>query len=174
MRTKKTAHFALLLALALVLSYFESLIPLFSVIPGGKIGLANIVTMVVFCLFGAWPALWFGLLRCLLSAVLVSGVFAFLYSGAGTVLSVLCMAVGQKLLKDKVSEIGLSILGAVFFNAGQLIVCACVLGSTAIFRYFPTLGIVSSIAGFVTGYIANRTNRYMMGNIFKNNRMETE
>ena len=69
MHTKSTAVFALFCALALVLGYFENLIPAFLVVPGGKIGLANIVTMVVFCLMGAKPALAFGVLRCFLSSV---------------------------------------------------------------------------------------------------------
>ncbi len=153
MRTKKLTLFSLLLAIALVLGLFESLIPVFSVVPGGKIGLANIVTMTIFCLYSLPEAMVFGMVRSLLTAVLCSGISAFFYSFAGSVLSVLAMWLFRKLLKGRVSEIGLSVLGAVWFNIGQLIVAAIFLGTVQIFRYFPALGIVSAIAGLVTGYV---------------------
>lgn len=156
MRTKSMAVFALLCALALVIGYFETFVSFFWVVPGGKIGLANIITMVVFCLLGTKSALIFGSLRSLLSALLYSGFFAFFYSLAGTVMSVLSMAAAKKLLKRRVSEIGISVIGAVFFNLGQLTVCATVLNSMEIFRYFPALLTVSAIAGSITGYAAQR------------------
>ena len=167
MHTKTTAVFALFCALALVLGYFENLIPVSLVVPGGKIGLANIVTMVVFCLMGAKPALAFGVLRCFLSSVLYSGFFAFFYGSAGTVLSVLSMAAAKMMLRDKVSEIGLSIIGAAFFNLGQLAVCAAVLESLGVFRYFPALLLVSAVAGSLTGYAANRIIPLCMEKNFK-------
>lgn len=154
MRTKKITVFALLCAVGLVLGFFESMIPGFSVVPGGKIGLANIVTIVVFCIFPVSEALAFALFRSLLTAVLISGMSAFFYSAAGSVLTVLSMALVRKILKTRVSEIGLSIVGAVFFNIGQLTVASIVLGSAQVFRYFPALGVVSAFAGLVTGYIA--------------------
>ena len=153
MRTNKLTLFSLLLATALVLGFFESLIPAFSVAPGGKIGLANVVTMTVFCLFSLPEALLFGIVRSLLTAVLFSGISAFFYSCIGSVLSVLAMWFFRKILKDRVSEIGLSLLGAVWFNVGQLAVAACFLGTVQIFRYFPALGIVSAFSGLLTGYI---------------------
>lgn len=161
MRTKKMALFALLCSAALVIGYFENLIPAFSVVPGGKIGLANIVTMMVFCLFSPAEALIFGILRCFLSSVLYSGLFAFLYSCVGTVLSIAAMTAARKVLKQRVSECGLSVIGAVFFNAGQLAVCSAVLESVAVFRYFPALLMVSAFAGSLTGYVAKKINVYV-------------
>lgn len=153
MRTKKLTAVSLLLATALVLGFFENLIPAFSVAPGGKIGLSNIVTMTVFCLFSLPEALLFGIVRSLLTSVLFSGISAFFYSCIGSVLSVLTMWLFRKILKNRVSEIGLSVLGAVWFNVGQLTVAACFLGTVQIFRYFPALGIVSAFAGLLTGYV---------------------
>ena len=83
LRTKKITTFALLCAVGLVLSFVESMIPGFSVVPGGKIGLANIVTMVVFCLFPVSETLVFALFRSLLTAVLASGFSAFFYRKIG-------------------------------------------------------------------------------------------
>ncbi len=161
MRTKKLTAFALLCAVALVLGFLESTIPALSVVPGGKIGLANIVTMMVFCLYSLPEALFFGMLRSLLSAVLYSGATAFFYSAAGSCLCVLSMWLFWKILNRHVSEIGLSIIGAVFFNIGQLAVASVVLGSIQIFRYFPALGIISAFAGAVTGYVAKSLMMYI-------------
>ncbi len=161
MRTKKLTMLSLLLATSLVIGFFESLLPVFSVLPGGKVGLANSVTMLVFCLFSFPEALVFGIMRSLLSAVLYSGFSAFFYSAAGTALSIFAMYMFGKTFKKSVSEIGLSVLGAVFFNIGQLTVACAVLETAEIFRYFPVLGVVSVFAGALTGYIAQTVLRYL-------------
>ncbi len=156
MRTKRYVLLALFCALAAVLGYFEQLVPAFTVIPGGKIGLANVVTMVVFGLFGVKTALLFGVLRCLVSALLYSGVSAFVYSLAGTVLSVFAMFLSDKLLKQRASLTGISVIGAVFFNIGQLVVASFVLETTVVFRYFPVLGVLSALSGVLTGYLGKQ------------------
>ena len=169
MRTEKLTSLSILCAVALVLGFMESMIPAFAVIPGGKLGLANIVTMVVFCMFSFPETMLFGLLRSLLSAVLYSGFSAFFYSIAGTVFSVLSMFLLKKMLKERVSEVGLSVTGAVFFNVGQLTVASLVLGTIQIFRYFPVMGILSAFAGVITGYIAGGLIGYVNRKKSKNN-----
>lgn len=161
MRIEKRNLFSLFCALALVLGYFESCLPVFSVVPGGKVGLANIVTMVVFCLFSLPEALCFGILRSLLTAVLFSGFSAFFYSAAGSVCSVLSMWIFRKILCDKISPVGLSVIGSVGFQIGQLMVAACVLETVQIFRYFPALGILSAFAGLITGTVSNMLLQYI-------------
>lgn len=170
LRTKKLALFSLLCALSVVIGYFENLIPAFSVVPGGKIGLANAVTMVVFCFMGPVYALLFGVLRCFLSSVLYSGFFALFYSLAGTFCSVLSMTLAKKVLNDHVSEVGLSVIGAAFFNFGQLAVCAAVLWNVQVFRYFPALLLISPFAGAATGYAANNVNRYLHITVWKSSK----
>ena len=161
LRTKKLTALALLCALALVLGFFESLLPVFSIVPGGKIGFANIVTMVVFCLFSLPEAIGFGLFRSLLTSVMFSGFSAFFYSAVGSFCSVLSMWIAKKLLRERVSEIGLSVLGAASFHIGQLTVASVVLGTVQIFRYFPALGMISAFAGLITGYAAKMLLKYM-------------
>lgn len=156
MRTKTITTLALFCAAALVLGYFENALPIFSVVPGGKIGLANAVTMVIFYLMGAKTGLLFGVLRCLLSAALYQGFSALAYGLAGTVLSILAMTISSKLLRVRTSPIGISIIGAAFFNVGQLVVCVAVLESGIVFRYLPALLAVSAFSGALTGDIARR------------------
>ena len=156
MRTKTITTLALFCAAALVLGYFENTLPVFSVVPGGKIGLANAVTMIIFYLMGAKKGLLFGALRCLLSAALYQGFSALAYGLAGTVLSVLAMTISSKLLRARTSPIGISIIGAAFFNVGQLAVCAAVIESGIVFHYLPALLAVSAFSGALTGDIARR------------------
>lgn len=161
MRTKKITMLSILCAVGMVLSFLESMLPVFSVVPGSKIGLANIVTMVVFGLFSLPETIAFALFRSLLTAVLVSGFSAFFYSAAGGVCTVLAMGLFRRMLKKNVSPVGLSVIGAASFHIGQLTVASFVLETVEIFRYFPALGIVSAFAGLLTGYIAKKINAYI-------------
>lgn len=156
LRTKAITTLALMCAAGLVLGYLENALPILSVVPGGKIGLANAVTMLVFCTMGAKTGLLFGALRCLLSAALYQGFSALAYSLAGTIFSVLAMALCQKILQNRTSPIGISIIGAAFFNVGQLAVCAIVIESGVAFYYLPALLAASSVSGAITGDIARR------------------
>lgn len=161
MRTKKLALFSLFCALGTVIAFFENLVPFFNVIPGGKIGLANCVTMVVFSLFSPLETLLFGLLRGLLSSVLFSGIQSFVYSAVGTIFSVIAMTALKKLLKNNITEIGISVTGALFFNIGQILVCSFVVSNVQVFRYLSVLGIISAVSGIVTGYISKMIILYL-------------
>ena len=169
MRTKTLSLLSILCALALVIGFFESFIPVMSVIPGGKIGLSNCVTMVVFLWFSLEKTLAFSVLRSVLTAILFGGVSSLFYSLPGTIFSVFSMFFAKKLLKGKASAIGLSIIGAFFFNAGQILSATFVLRSIHILRYFPVLGILSCFSGLATGYIGKLLTKHL---IFKNNGME--
>lgn len=157
MRTKKITYFAVLLALSLSLGYFENMMPGINGLAGGRIGLANIVTMLVFSLNGGVPALVFGILRSFISAVLYQGISSLIYSITGSVMSVLSMLIAKKLLKTRVSEVGLSITGASFFNIGQLLAFSLVLKSGEVLRYLPVYLVISAFAGLVTGFCAKKT-----------------
>lgn len=169
MRTKKLVLFSLFLALSMVISYFESLIPTLSVLPGAKIGLANCVTLFVFFAISKKDALAFCVIRPALQALLLSGATSFLFGAAGGLCSFLSMYITEKILGKKVSEIGISAIGAFFFNIGQITVCAMFVSSAEVFRYLPVLGIVSAVSGFLTGLITQKLCIYLK---FKNLRME--
>ena len=94
---KRTAVMGLLLALALILSYVESLIPLPIGIPGIKIGLANIVTIVVLCKLGLADAVLVSALRIFLSSLLFGNFTIMIYSLAGAAVSMLFMWISVKL-----------------------------------------------------------------------------
>ena len=92
MSAKKTAFYGMFLALALVAGYIEQLIPINLGIPGVKLGLANIVTMLLLYIVGVPAACLISVLRILLSGFLFGSGFAMVYSAAGAAMSMLVMA----------------------------------------------------------------------------------
>lgn len=153
LRTKRLTLIAVLTAAGLVLGFVEAKIPVLSSVPGGKIGLANITSLISLYLLGLPCAVIVSLLRCFLLALLCGAPMSFLYSGTGALLSCTVMFFAKKGLKTA-SEAGVSILGAVAFNFGQTAVAAVVLSNINIMRYFPVLCVISAFSGAATGICA--------------------
>ena len=109
MSAKKTAFYGMFLALALVAGYIEQLIPINLGIPGVKLGLANIVTMLLLYIAGVPAACLISALRILLSGFLFGSGFAMVYSAAGAAMSMLVMALLKK--TKKFSSVGVSVAG---------------------------------------------------------------
>lgn len=152
MNTKRITEFGLLLAISLVLAYFESLLPVMVAVPGVKLGLANIVTMLVLYRNGFKNAFFFMTLRVVMAGFLFSGVTGILYSFAGGMLSILAMSLAKRF--SFFSAVGVSILGAVCHNAGQIIAALLVMENAHILYYFPVLCVSGTISGFLTGYLS--------------------
>ena len=144
---KTIAHIALLSSLALIFSYVEAIIPYNPAIPGIKLGIANVVTVIALYKFGWKDAACVSVLRIVLAGLLFNGVFGMLYSLAGATVSFIGMLI---LKKTKLfSVVGVSMAGGVFHNLGQLLVAAALIEDLRIFFYFPVLlfsGIISGIA----------------------------
>ena len=152
MKAKNVALYGLLIALALVLSYLESLVPLSFAVPGIKMGLPNIVVVFALYRLRARDAAVISLVRVLLVSVLFGNVFSLAYSAAGAALSLLVML----LLKStgKFSETGVSVAGAVAHNAGQILVAVFVLETGRLVYYLPVLCISGTVAGVCIGLVS--------------------
>ena len=146
-------------ALAIILGYVEMLLPVFFVVPGMKLGLANLVTVIVLYRYRAKEAAVISLIRIVVIGFLFANLFSILYSLAGAALSLLCMTAARRF--SGLSIVGVSILGGVTHNLGQLIVAALVVENGNVFYYFPALlisGLVTgALIGIVTGEILKRT-----------------
>ena len=139
-------------ALALGLSYLESLIPTFLPIPGMRLGLSNLLTVVLLYRASLRSAATVLFLRILLSALLFGTPVSFLYSLAGAVFSFLFMVFFHRVLP--MSIFGVSMVGGVFHNVGQIL-CACLLlGSQTVFYYLPFLLPAGLVFGFCIGFLA--------------------
>lgn len=150
-KTKRTALCAVLIALALALSYTERFIPLQLVVPlpGIKLGLANIVTLVALYLLGPRQAFLILIPRCVLGAVFGGGITGLLFSLLGGVLALLTMAGARRL--GLFSVYGVSVLGAAAHNVGQILAAMGLMQSVYIGAYLPYLSLVAIVTGLTTG-----------------------
>ncbi len=154
---RTVTRMALFLAVALILSWVEAVLPFQIPVPGVKLGLANIVTMVVLYQYSFPAALLFGVLRVLLSAFFLGRLSGVLFGLCGTVFAV----VGMALLKRSgcFSPLGVSAAGAVLHGAGQLAVAALLL-TPAVWTLLPLLGISSAFCGVITWIPVGILGRY--------------
>lgn len=153
MLKNKTAYFGVFTALALIFSYVETLVPIQFGIPGVKLGLANLIIVILLYQRNVKEALLLSITRIVLSGFLFSNLFSILYSLAGGVLSLGVMAFLKK--QESFSVIGVSIAGGVAHNMGQLVIAMVVVETYRVGYYFPVLLIAGLLTGFAIGVIAN-------------------
>ena len=152
MKTKKVAMLGLSIALAMIMSYIEVLVPLSFAVPGIKMGLANIVIIFVLYKIGTKEAILVSLIRVFLVSLLFSNVMAMAYSIAGAVLSLSVMWLLKK--TDRFSFVGVSIAGGIMHNVGQIIMACLVTVTSELMYYLPVLIISGTVAGILIGIVA--------------------
>ena len=151
-RSKKITICAAFTAVGLVLGYIESFIVFPIRVPGVRIGLANIVTVMCLYTLGASYSAIVLLIRIVLSAILFGSPVSFAYSAAGASAALLGMIL---LKRSGFSIYGVSFFGAVIHNVAQTAVAYFMVTSVYIFTYLPVLIIAGAFAGLITGFIAN-------------------
>ncbi len=139
-------------AIAMVLSYVESLIPLSFAVPGIKLGLANIAVVFVLYKLGAKEAVLVSLIRILWMAVLFGNFLTLAYSVAGAVLSLTAMILLKR--SERFSTVGVSVVGGILHNAGQILVAAIVMDTAQIAYYLPVLCVSGIAAGVAIGLVS--------------------
>ena len=149
---KRITTAGLLIALAMILSYLELLIPFNFGIPGVKLGLANLVVVSALYLFGARQAFAISIVRILLVSVTFGNMAALLYSIAGGLLSYLVMLLISRI--KGFSIIGTSVAGGVSHNIGQLVVAILVIENLNMALYIPVLVIAGTLTGLLIGIAA--------------------
>ncbi len=163
MRNKKVQQVALsglLTSLMLVFGFIERQFPLPVPVPGIKLGLANSVLLYALYMLGIRQTIVLMLLKSLMSWLIYMNLSAMLYSFAGGVLSVAAMILVSRM--KGVSPIGVSALGAVFFNIGQILMAAWVLGTPQlIVTYLPVLMVSGVLTGILTGVIAKLVMKHL-------------
>lgn len=187
--TRKIAQLGFFLALALILAYVESLIPFSFGIPGIKLGLPNLIVVLLLCggitgqdsrerdialqddteqidrrksgMYGnsAREAFIVNILRIILSGFLFSNLYTILYALAGALLSFIAMLIGRRM--RCFSVIGISVLGGVFHNIGQIIVAMLVVETVYVGYYVPFLIAAGTVTGAVLGIAAMELMPYL-------------
>ena len=155
------AYYGLLIALAFVFSYIESLIPFSVGIPGVKLGLGNLVSVITLYTLGWQAAAAVSLVRVILTGFTFGSMSMMMYGLAGAALSLLVMILSRHF--DLFDITGVSIAGGVAHNIGQIAVAAMVLESSAIFYYLPVLLLSGSIAGAVIGFLGGLIVKRLQG-----------
>ena len=145
---------SIFVSLGIILQYVENTI-LFTPVPGGKLGLSNIVSVINIFLFGGQNALIVSVLRAFLGTMLMGGISALPYSLAGAFVSTLAMWGAKKYFYPKLSMVGISVIGACLHNVSQIFVASIVFSSGYVFSYTPVLLVVGVICGVVTGVAAH-------------------
>lgn len=159
---KRVCIIAMLLAIAIVLNVVESFIPVF--IPGVKLGLANVIILIMLYEFKIYEALAVDILRILVVGLL-RGTFAqptFFMALSGGILSFIIMMLFSRL--KFFSVIGVSVLGSVSHACGQILVAIILLGTSAVVYYLPFIGMLSIATGIFSGIL---TRTYLKRSITK-------
>lgn len=150
--TKKLARLALLTALSLLAAWLEAtLLPPLG-IPGAKVGLANLFTVLALEMYGVREALGVTLARVLLSALLFGSLASLIYALSGALLAVGTMALVRK--TRRFSCVGVSVAGGVSHNLGQLAAAALAAQTVGLAAYLAPLMAAGALAGFVNGLVA--------------------
>ena len=152
MMKKKVAYLGVFAAAAMLLSYVESLVPVFVTVPGLKLGLANLATVLVLYLYSWKEAAVVSAVRILLTGFLFGNLFSIAFSAAGGFLSLLMMALLKK--SGRFSMTGASIAGGVFHNVGQLCIAALVVSNFRILYYLTVLLISGLVTGALIGILS--------------------
>lgn len=153
MKTKKIAYLGLLIALAFVFSYIEFLIPVNLGIPGAKLGLANLVIIVALYTINEKDAFVLSMIRIVLVGFTFANLASMLYSLAGGILSFFTMVLAKR--SKKLSLTGVSVIGGIFHNVGQIIIAICVVKTASLIYYLPVLMVAGITAGVAIGILGS-------------------
>jgi heptaprenyl diphosphate synthase len=161
MKTRNVAMYGMLIALAFILSYIESIIPIPVPVPGIKIGLANLVVITALFTMGPKQAFVLSMLRIVLVGFTFGNLSTMMFSFAGGMLSWLLMVAAKRW--KRFSMTGVSILGGIGHNTGQILVAMWVINNSVLLYYLPFL----IISGLVTGAVIGIVGALITANIKK-------
>lgn len=150
---KKIVIIAIFITLALVLSYVDSLIPFAIMVPGIKIGLANIVIILSLYMIGEKETILISTIRVILSSLLFGTMLTFAYSMTGAILSLIIMIILKQ--KTTLAMMTISIIGAVSHNIGQIIMAVIIMSTKEIIYYLPILMIIGVVSGTIIGILSS-------------------
>lgn len=151
----KAVMISIFASLAVVLGIVESLIPFTAVVPGAKLGLGNIMVLTCLYYFSGRDALLLIVIKTLLTSFLLGSFSTFLFSFMGAMTSFLIMYTMLRYARNSFSLMGVSVMGGVAHNVGQLAAASFVLGTTKIYYYLPFLLVSGFVTGIFVGIAAN-------------------
>lgn len=164
MQYKKIPYLSVFTALAILMGYVESLVPLPFLVPGMKLGLGNVIILMLLYLMDLKSTFFVSLIKVLLSGLLFSGFASTLYSLSGAMVALLFMVIGKKI--KALGVMGVSVLGGLGHNLGQIAVAICVIENLNLLYYLPVLLVCGTVTGILVGIAGNTALRYI-GHFFE-------
>lgn len=161
---KRMVFLSMLVATGLALGIVESMIPLPFAAPGARLGLSNIVILVTIVVFGFKEGLIVGTLKSVLLMLATGHVTSFFYSFAGAISSGIAMILAYKYLSTYITLIGVSEIGSMFHNIGQIITAIIMVQNIKMISYLPFL----LVLGLFTGYFVGLASNFLVENLRKN------
>ncbi|MEG1886922.1 MAG: Gx transporter family protein [Oscillospiraceae bacterium] len=149
---KKIAYYGSILSIALIFSFVESLIPFPFLVPGIKLGLANIIAVFLLYKSGTRAAFFVNTARILLAGILFGNAFSIIYSLSGGILSVAAMSFFRRF--KALGPVGVSVIGSTAHSIGQIFAAALVLWTPAVIFYLPVLILIGVFSGILIGIAA--------------------
>ena len=173
MKTKKLTFLSLMVGYSLTLYIIETYIPnpLITIFPGAKLGLSNIITLISLMILGIKNTCIILTVRIILSSIFTGPISYLLFSAGGAYLSLICMYFASKV--KGFSLIGVSIIGAIGHNVGQLLVASLIVENINMVGYLPFMLITSLITGMFVGlvskYCCPKMEKFSKKTLTKNN-----
>lgn len=161
MHNKKLVTSALFVTTALMLSYIESLFPFFFGVPGMKLGLANLAVVIALYFYGWREALTVNALRILLAGILFGNLFSVIFSFCGALVSFFSMVFVKR---RGFSLYGVSMVGGVAHNMGQLLAAAFIVKTFRVGYYVPVLLAAGLVTGLLNGILGRELSRRLPKN----------
>lgn len=152
MKTKDITVIGVLAAFGAILSYIEAILSFSTGIPGVKIGLANIAVVVALYMYGSKNAFMINIVRIIVVGLLFGNAFSMVFSAAGAIISFVVMVLFKK--TNRFSILGVSTVGGVAHNIGQIMIAALVVDSYSVIYYMPALFIAGIITGVIIGFVS--------------------
>lgn len=156
-KTKRIVFLALLVAVAAALHVVESRLPVPVPVPGVKLGLANIISLLAIVMLGWRDAVYVTVARVLLGSLFGGSLFgpAFVMSMGGALASIFIMSYAANAYNKVFSLVGVSVLGAATHNIAQVVLAAMLVNSLGLLWYLPYLLLFAVPTGVCTGLAAN-------------------
>lgn len=153
--TRKLILLSLMVAYSLALYILETFIPnpLLVIFPGAKLGLSNIITLICLVTFGFRDTFFILTVRIILSSMFAGPMSTLLFSIAGGYLSLFGMFIATKI--PGLSNIGISLVGAIMHNIGQLLMASLIIKNISIMTYLPLMLGASVVTGIFIGIVVN-------------------
>lgn len=148
-------YISILVAQGLVMFWIEMQIPFNTGIPGAKLGLANIFSLVAIYTLDPLSAFLVVVIRIIMSTLIAKTMVALLYSMTGGILSFIVMFLLVKLGRNRINGLVVSIGGSIFHNLGQVLMASWVLQNPRVLYYFPMMGVIAVPTGIFVGLTAS-------------------